>query len=104
MTNQNTEDLLCDTCGIITDNPWHSSRLNNRHYHECDLCHDKETMNNTKMNINLLEQECTINDFTQPWPLLDTQKMCSIIVDKCVELCKDENSKVSILEYFKETK
>lgn len=56
------------------------------------------------MNLATLEQECTVDEFTQPWPLLDTQKMCSIIVDKCVELCIDENSKVSILEYFKGTK
>lgn len=30
--------LTCDDCGIATENPWHDSVGNNRHWHRCDPC------------------------------------------------------------------
>lgn len=35
------EPLTCDDCGAATDNPWHSSEGERRHYHRCDACHAK---------------------------------------------------------------
>ncbi len=31
--------ITCDACGNVTENPWHSSKGENRHYHTCDACH-----------------------------------------------------------------
>ena len=32
------EALICDDCGAETNDPWHSSKGTNRHYHRCDSC------------------------------------------------------------------
>ena len=35
-----SEALVCDYCGALTPDPWHSSENGNKHYHRCDKCHE----------------------------------------------------------------
>ena len=34
--------LTCDSCGVICQNPWHTSHGENRHVHLCDACYEAD--------------------------------------------------------------
>lgn len=38
------EPLTCDTCGTVTENPWHYSKGDKRHNHACDECWPKVSL------------------------------------------------------------
>ena len=41
LREESEPELRCDDCGDATEDPWHSSKGTNRHYHRCDDCNER---------------------------------------------------------------